>query len=59
MRINNIWILYSAQKGFVTGPLGSLNIRIYSLLAIMEDTATYKKTIMMSSLDLKNAFGSV
>ena len=48
----------SIQKGFVTGLPGVFE-HIYTLSAILQDATTYKKPLMMTFLDLKNAFGSV
>ena len=57
LRANNV-IDTSVQKGFVTGLPGVFE-HIYSLSAIMEDALANKKPLMMTFLDLKNAFGSV
>ena len=48
----------SVQKGFVSGLPGVFE-HIYSLSTIMQDAATNKNPLMMTFLDLKNAFGSV
>ena len=57
LRANNV-IDTSIQKGFVSGLPGVFE-HIYSLSAIMEDALTNRKPLMMTFLDLKNAFGSV
>ena len=48
----------SVQKGFVTGLAGIFE-HIYTLSAIMQDAVSNKFPLMMTFLDLKNAFGSV
>ena len=48
----------SVQKGFLSGLPGVFE-HIYSLSAIMEDVVTNKRPVMMTFLDLKNAFRSV
>ena len=48
----------SVQKGFVTGLPGVFE-HIYTLSAIMQDAVSNKFPLMMTFLDLKNAFGSV
>ena len=48
----------SVQKGFVSGLPGVFE-HIYSLSAIMQDAKTNKSPLMMTFLDLKNAFGSM
>ena len=59
LRANNV-IDTSIQKGFVSGLPGVFeHIILYSLSAIMKDASTNKKPLMMTFLDLKNAFGSV
>ena len=56
LRANNV-IDTSVQKGFVTGLPGVLE-HTYSLSAITEDALANKKPLMMTFLNLKNAFGS-
>ena len=57
LKTNNV-IVTSVQKGFVTGLPGVFE-HIYTLSAIMQDALTNKCPLMMTFLDLKNAFGSV
>ena len=57
LRTNGV-IDTSVQKGFVSGLPGVFE-HIYSLSAIMQDAKTNKSPLMMTFLDLKNAFGSV
>ena len=42
----------SVQKDFISG-------HIYTLLTILQDAASAKKPLMITFLDLKNAFGSI
>jgi len=48
----------SIQKGFITG-LPGVYEHIYSLSAILQDATSAKKPLMITFLDLKNAFGSI
>ena len=57
LRANDV-IDTSVQKGFVTGLPGVFE-HIYTLSAVMQDALTNQKPLMMTFLDLKNAFGSV
>jgi len=57
LKANNV-IDTSVQKGFLTG-MPDVFEHVYSLSAILQDCATNKKPLMMTFLDLKNAFGSV
>ena len=53
--LNNNMIDSSIQKGFLTGVME----HILSLNAIMENAKHYNKSLYITFLDLKNAFGSV
>ena len=57
LRVNTV-LDTSIQKGFVSGLPGVFE-HIYTLSTILQDSTTYKKPLMMTFLDLKNAFGSV
>ena len=57
LKLNDV-IDISVQKGFVTGLPGVFE-QIYTLSAIMQDALTNKCPVMMTFLDLKNAFSSV
>ena len=57
LKANNV-IDSSVQKGLLTGLPGIFE-HVYSLSAILQDVLTNKKPLMMTFLDLKNAFGSV
>jgi len=57
LKANNV-IDTSVQKGFLTGLPGVFE-HVYSLSAILQDCLANKKPLMMTFLDLKNAFGSV
>ena len=48
----------SVQKQFVTGLPGAFD-HIYAISAILQDALSNKRPLMMTFLDLKNAFGSV
>ena len=48
----------SKQKGFVSGLPGVFE-HVYSLSAIKQDALTNKKPLMMTFLDLRNAFRTV
>jgi len=49
----------SVQKGFITGLPGVFKHIIYSLSAILQDTTSAQHPLMITLLDLKNAFGSI
>jgi len=53
---NNV-IDTSVQKDFITGP--GVFEHVYSLSAILQDAISTKRPLMITFLDLKNAFGSV
>ena len=57
LRENNV-INTSIQKDFITS-LPGVYEHIYSLSAILQDATSTKKPLMITFLDLKNAFGSV
>lgn len=46
------------QKGFITDLPGVFE-HVYSLSAILQDVNSVKRPLMITFLDLKNAFGSV
>ena len=54
---NNV-IDTSVQKGFITGLPGVFE-HVYTLSAILQNATSAKKPLMITFLDLKNAFGSV
>ena len=54
---NNV-IDTSVQKGFITGLPGVFE-HVYSLSAILQDANSAKRPLMITFLNLKNAFGSV
>jgi len=57
LRKNNV-IDTSIQKGFISN-LPGVYEHIYSLSAILQDATSTKKPLMITFLDLKNAFGSI
>jgi len=48
----------TVQKGFITGLPGVFE-HVYTLSAILQNATSAKKPLMITFLDLKNAFGSV
>ena len=48
----------SVQRGFITGLPGVFE-HIYSLSAILQDATSAKRPLMITFLNLKNAFGSI
>ena len=49
---------FSVQKGFLYGINGTME-HIFSIDSRLTNARSFKKVIVMSFLDLKNAFGSV